>query len=349
MLVRIIVMAAAVLAATVPMPSGLVEAYFSRDLYLSIQARVTPATNGVPVALLDVAVTLLVVFVLVAFARRVRQTGMVRALVRSTVSVATLGAVIYLLFLAMWGLNYRRQPLERKLAFDQQRVTAAAARSLGEHAARVMNAAHTAAHATVQEGPSLEAAFGAAQQMLGHSRLAVPGVPKRSTLEAYFAAAAIDGMTDPFFLEVILNPEVLPFERPFVLAHEWAHLAGYAHEAEANLLAWLTCMQGNALARYSGWLAIFEHVIESSPRAERHAFMALLDPGPRQDLASVAGRYERSSRAVRTAARDVYDSYLRANRVQEGIASYTGVVRLLLGTGLHELAPGQPLLFRPAN
>jgi hypothetical protein len=28
----------------------------------------------------------------------------------------------------------------------------------------------------------------------------------------------------------------------------------------------------------------------------------------------------------------VYDSYLKANRVQEGIASYDAVVRLMLGT-----------------
>jgi hypothetical protein len=39
---------------------------------------------------------------------------------------------------------------------------------------------------------------------------------------------------------------------------------------------------------------------------------------------------------VRDTARDVYDSYLRANRVREGIASYTGVVRLLLGAGVAE-------------
>ena len=32
-------------------------------------------------------------------------------------------------------------------------------------------------------------------------------------------------------------PDLLPFERPFVLAHEWAHLAGHADEAEASAVA----------------------------------------------------------------------------------------------------------------
>ena len=48
-------------------------------------------------------------------------------------------------------------------------------------------------------------------------------------------------MTVPVFLEVILNPDLLPVEKPFVLAHEWAHLAGYADESEANFVAWLAC------------------------------------------------------------------------------------------------------------
>ena len=34
---------------------------------------------------------------------------------------------------------------------------------------------------------------------------------------------------------------------------------------------------------------------------------------------------------MRVAARGAYDTYLRANRVDEGIASYNAVVRLMLG------------------
>ena len=41
---------------------------------------------------------------------------------------------------------------------------------------------------------------------------------------------------------------------------------------------------------------------------------------------------QRSSPLVRTAARGAYDSYLRANRVEEGIDNYGLVLQLLLGT-----------------
>ena len=126
--------------------------------------------------------------------------------------------------------------------------------------------------------------------MLGATGLAVPGVPKRSLLGLYFRAAAIDGMTDPFFLEVIVNPDVLPFERPFVLAHEWAHLAGYADEAEANFVAWLTCTQGDAMAATAdGWPSSSTSLRVAE--GDRVALTSQLEDGPRRDLQEAAARY----------------------------------------------------------
>jgi len=350
--VRVILVTMALAAAAVPLPSRLVEAWYSRRFYPAIQGVVTPLSNSVPVALLDIAALVLLVTLAIGFWRRVRTAGMLRALVSSVLSRVTLTAIVFLLFLALWGLNYRRVPLDEKLEYDRSRVTGEAAIRLGNHAVREVNALHAAAHkldagldagfdAGLNAGvgmqwPGLDTAFVSAQRMLGSDRFAVPGVPKRSLLERYFRAAAIDGMTDPFFLEVILNPDALPFERPFVLTHEWAHLAGYANEAEANFVAWLACSQGDSMARYSGWLAIFEHVAASLPKADRTALTSQLAAGPRRDLQEAAARYAKASPVVRTAARDVYDAYLRANRVNEGVANYTAVVRLMLGAGLED-------------
>lgn len=333
---RVILVGLALVAAIVPLPSRWVEAWYSRRVYPAIQGVVTPLSNMVPVALLDVAVLVLLVGSVIVLWRRVRSGGMRRALLSSALSIVTLSAVVFLLFLALWGLNYRRVPLEQKLQYDQRRVTREAAIRLGTYAVREVNALHAAANVSedAAEGPALDTAFASAERMLGSERLAVTGVPKRSLLERYFRAAAIDGMTDPFFLEVIINPDTLSFERPFVLAHEWAHLAGYANEAEANFVAWLACTQGDAKARYSGWLTIYEHVAASLPRADRTALAVQLAAGPRQDLVRAAARYAQATPVVRSAARGVYDTYLRANRINEGVANYAVVVRLMLGAGL---------------
>jgi hypothetical protein len=332
--VRIAVVLLALGAAIVPLPADAIERWYSNGIYPRIQSGLTGVSNVVPWALFDVAVVIVAIGLIASIVRRVRRrsmTGVVRAFTASLGDVAVVAACGYLMFLALWGLNYRRVPLERKVDYVESRVTPESTRELARASVQQVNALYAAAHR--DPAPPLEEAFQAAQRRLGATQVATPGVPKRSLLELYFRRAAIDGMTNPFFLEVILNRDVLPFERPFVLAHEWGHLAGYADEAEANLVAWLTCLESSDRARYSGWLAIYGHVMSSLPRADARALSESLEAGPRADLAAIRARLARSTPIVQTAAREAYDAYLRANRVEEGIASYDLVVRLILGAG----------------
>lgn len=324
-------MAAAVAAALVPMDAVQVERWYSTAFYAVLQGVLTPASNAMPFALLDAAGLVLLAAWVAGIVRRGRRAGWRRAAARGASTLPAGAAAGYLCFLVLWGFNYRRVPLERRLEYDASLVSVASARELAATAAAEVNAGHAAAHATAWRREALERPFAEAQRLLGSRRAAVPGVPKHSVLQVYFRHAAIDGMTDPFFLEVIVNPDVPDVERPFVVAHEWAHLAGYAAESEANFVAWITCLRGDPLARYSAWVEAYVHALRILPADEARRVRAL-EPGPRGDLAARARRYARSSPAVRGAARDVYDGYLRANRVREGIASYDAVLRLMLGT-----------------
>jgi len=321
----------AFLCAVVPFPPQTVERVYSTDWYLRIQGVMTTASNTIPIACLDIAVACVLIAAIEMVISRTRALGPKTAFKRNLLTAASAASWLYLLFLALWGLNYRRTPLEQKLDYDPSRLTRDAAIVFTANAVTQANNLYTAAHASSFTRGALETSFGEAQIALGATRLAVPGVLKHSLVNYYFRRAAIDGMTDPFFLEVIVNPDVLEFERPFVIAHEWAHLAGYANEAEANFVAWLACVRGPAPEQYSGWLAAYQHVLAAVPRADRQSIKPL-DDGPRKDLEAMAARYARSSPLVRRAARGVYDEYLKANRVSEGIASYDAVVRLMLGT-----------------
>jgi hypothetical protein len=329
---RLLLVAVAAGAAIAPMPAGWIERWYSRWFYLTLQHQLTAISNVVPIALLDAAIASVLAALIVVLSRRWRRDGPRRAVWRTSLTLVTIAAAIYIGFLVTWGLNYRRVPLEEKLDFDHARITPAAARQLGDLAIDRANALR-AQHEQPRSSPALDSAFAAALDRLGTGR-AVPGVPKKSLLGYYFRLSAIDGITVPIFLEIIVNPDVLPFERDFVVAHEWAHLAGYASEAEANFVAWMTCAGGDADAQYSGWLAVYEHVWSVLPRADRTALSARVSDAVRGDLVAMVARYERSRPVVRNTAREVYDGYLRANRVRDGIASYTGVVRLLLGAGV---------------
>jgi hypothetical protein len=156
-------------------------------------------------------------------------------------------------------------------------------------------------------------------------------------------------MTDPFFLEALISSDLLVVERPFVVAHEWAHVAGLADEGEANFAAWLTCLRGTPAHQYSGWLFAYGELVGSLRARDRRAVEAQLAPGPRSDLIAIRERLQRHvNPRVSAAGWRVYDRYLKANRIPAGMASYSEVVRLMLGadvagvSGSRQVPPDQP-------
>lgn len=323
---------AAVAAALLPMPARWIERWYSEGLYARLQQSVTAFSNAIDWSLFDLLCLAGGIIVLMTIVRSIQRAGWIRGSLRAIWRIAILVSLGYLAFLMMWGLNYRRVPLPDKLVFDRARVTPAATAALARSAAGELNRLHDAAHGVAFNERDLVAPFHDAQRALGSQWAIISGTPKRTLLGLYFSRAAIAGMTDPFLLEVMMAPDLLDVERPFVLSHEWGHLAGYADESEANFIAWLACARGNAPAQYSGWLALFSHSAGALPPVERRAALTALEAGPRQDLAAIAARYAATSRIVRVAARETYDRYLKANRVTEGIESYDAVLQLILGT-----------------
>lgn len=340
-LARIAVVGLALAVAFFPLPATFVERVYSRTLYPMWQAWITSASNAISIALLDVLIVVVGgawIASAVADVIRGRTRGWGRAAARIVARTAVWGAALYLVFLASWGLNYQRVPLAVKLGFDDGRVSTAAVRALALRAAAQLNALHGTAHAAgwpSEPGvnPRLASSLAAVERDLGATRLAAPARPKHSWLDWYFRRAVVDGMTDPFFLETLVAGDLLPFERPFVIVHEWAHLAGYSNEGEANFVAWLACMRGSEPEQYSGWLFLYSEAAGTLPRTDRAELATHLDAGPLADLRAIASRVARNaSPRVSAAGWRVYNQYLKANRVESGTASYAEVVRLILGT-----------------
>jgi hypothetical protein len=255
---------------------------------------------------------------------------------RWLLNTATFAAVIYTSFVLCWGLNYRRPPLAARLQSVPAQASDDAAIQLARQAVDHLNRGHAAAHAHADRHPfelGLPAAFQQTLRLLALPDSIVPGRPKRSLLDPYYKAASVSGMTDPFFLEILVASDLLPVERPFTIAHEWSHLAGITDEGEANFVAFLTGVRGSAAGRYSAWLFMYMEVMSSLPRAVRADVSSALATGPRDDLRDIAERQRRNVRPrVANAGWQVYDTYLKANRVEAGARSYREVVRLVLET-----------------
>jgi hypothetical protein len=309
----------------------------------------TAASNLVPIPLLDVLIGVVTVGFLALAWRDLRSNaGIASRALRIVSRLVVVASISYLAFLAAWGLNYRRVPLAEALPFDSGRVTTDAAKRAAALAVDRVNALHDEAHAA--GWPSADAIDGTlveglrrAVHDLGRGASIVPARPKITMLDWYFRRAAVDGMTDPFFLETLIATNVLPFERPFVVAHEWSHLAGFADEGDANFVGWLTCLRATPQARYSGWLFLYSQIAQSIGGRAAAPIAEHLADGPRADLQAIRDRVARHlNPRVAAVSWGAYDAYLKANRIEAGTDSYAQVVRLALGVRLPSGAPAFP-------
>lgn len=339
----LIVSVAAALVLLPPRPS-LVERYYADWFYPALQSDLTSWSNTSRYSLFDVLIIGLTVALLVAWGRCVRgawRERRVARIARGLWRTAVFAAVLYVWFAVAWGLNYARAPIENAIGYDADRVTTPALRQLAERATREVNRTYAAAHQTGfpaigEVPPALVTALHRIEVRLGRHQPTTPGRPKRTLLAPFFRASGVDGMHAPFLLETLINPGLTPPERPAVLAHEWAHLAGYAPEADASFVGLLAALQADAPSQYSAWLTLFEHSVGQLPRAEQRAFVARLDPGVQADRRAISERLNERVEVVARASWETYDQYLKSQGVDEGVESYSRVVQLLLGSGALE-------------
>jgi hypothetical protein len=330
----------------IPVPGWVVEELYSRDTYPWLQDVLTAGTNVLPFALLDVLLIgggLAVLFRIVRLVNVVGQRGFVDAVWEGVRRVIRAAAVLVILFYWGWGFNYRRPSIEAALpgaatvrpTEDLLQLAIVDANSL---ATRLRPVVVTQREVTYDDlTGALLPQLNDALKRVGRPPLQRGGQPKYSfVLRPFFTSAGITGMINPLGLESIVHPDLLPYERPFVLAHEWAHLSGQADEAEASAIGWYACMLGDVPFAYSASLyLIMEASAKLSPAAHRTAW-ARLDTGVRTDIEAIAARMRRQDPVVQRTTSQVYDGFLRVNRVADGTDSYSRAVAFILTPPLRD-------------
>lgn len=146
---------------------------------------------------------------------------------------------------------------------------------------------------------------------------------KISSHQAHNEEAGIDGESNIGTSETVLSGNIPWHDRPFVIAHENAHILGFGRESDANAIAALTCVSSqNPVIAYAGWLQILRDTM---------IYFNPLDEGPR--LSKLVRSDLRISEDVTRIEVDPaknadwkrsYDRQLRRANVPGGIASYEG-------------------------
>jgi hypothetical protein len=325
----------------------LVERVYARTLFPPV-ARALGAVSALsPVSLAEVllgALGLWLAIGVVRFVRSLGRTGPARAVGRGLLRLAALSGVLYLVFVAAWGLNHQRLPFAEVAGYDTAPPTTAELDELAtalvdevnrlrplleEDASGVSRLPHDEAELLELLCAAYDACGG-----LHPSLFAPPGVPRRPALSPVLSAWWISGIYSPFTAEAHVNAQIPESQVAFSIAHELAHSLGFARENEANYVAWLACSRSDdPTVRYSGYRSAAMRVLSAlSVTAPERALelVTSLHPGVERDRGAISAFWQSKESVTTAAARGVNDAYLKSQGHAAGIESYGMFVDLLV-------------------
>lgn len=242
-----------------------------------------------------------------------------------------------------WGNNYFRPGLYQRNGIKQASFEKAQfVHFLEDYSAQINTAALQAQEYDPDElEADIKAFYTESVSEYGYTRLHKWQHAKKPIFNGLYSAVSVQGFVGSFFCESTLNRSLLPHEYPYVLAHEFGHLAGVTSEAEASYWGFAYCRQSqNAAVCYSGYQCILPYILSSAKfllsEEEYQGWVNTLDEKVIQDYT-----YSRNYWAqlkvnwIEKLQRWHYNLYLKSNHVTEGIKDYSGVVEITMTMDSH--------------
>ncbi|WP_232825992.1 DUF3810 domain-containing protein [Chitinophaga alhagiae] len=245
---------------------------------------------------------------------------------------------VYFVFLLFWGGHYRRTTPVAELGFDVKKYTTADLYLLADTLVTLTNRDKAALHP--RPDTHYSATFRAAAENYRQAARTWPELAytpvslKPSLYSSYLNYLGVTGYLNPFTNEAQVNTRIPAFLQPFTTCHEIAHQLGYAPEEDANFIGYITASRSaDPRFRYAANFEMLLYTLRQLGR--RNGYMARLiwnraDITVREDVRAMILFYRQFEGPLDDYSAVLYDQYLKANRQQQGIRSYSEVVGWLM-------------------
>lgn len=326
----------------------LTERFYTAGPYVPVVDTLAAVSSIAPFSLAEFSFGVVVLLFLLAPIRgwrriRSHHGTRARAAAGSLLTLAGTFGGVWAVFLALWGFNYAR-PLAGRL-FDLPRsAEKAAAAEILERIPGVLDTLRAGLaedeQGVVEDPPDL-AELDRHLAVLQSEVLAEAGLPrvrggrtKSFLVSPLLLRWGVSGVYGPFTGEPNVVLPAAPGALPFTMAHERAHLQGFAWEEDASFVALLTLWRSDRPElRYAGWLALWLE-LRRPPKD--------LSPAVRRDIEAMAAFYREHVGREAPALNRAYSAYLEAHGVKGGVRSYGRVADLALLWLQKHGVPGSP-------
>lgn len=328
-----------VLLLSLVLPATWIEAAYCRGLFPWVQSLVVSATGWVPLPLTLILLVLVpIIWPVLGWRRwrRGRRQGIGRATLIARGAMRVLRVLLHVAasFLLVWGIGYRRVPIEERWQLRGPGLEYEEVRDVSLRLLALIHRDAQALPAALDEGAALLAIAAGERRLVAEFEGWTPTIPAniKYAPAGAFMAMGFYGVSYPWTLEATVDPALpLPF-RIAIGAHELAHVIGYCGEADANLVSFVAGLRAaDPLARYSTALSMMRYALAVPSGRDAVRLRRSLPKRAQDDLAALSRAYRRYR--VEFASKiqtQLNNAYLKAQGVELGVDDYERGFRLFV-------------------
>ncbi len=318
-----------------------VETYYSYGLYKWISKLMHYSFGWLPFSFGDILYTLASIYsirwLILNRKRIVKDTKKWLIDVFATISLA------YFAFHILWAFNYYRLPLHKSLNINTNYTT----EELINFTKRLIIKTNKA-HRLVNTNDTLKVDFPHTKNELlslipnGYDELSKkypqftyhPKSIKKSIYSLQLTYMGFSGYLNPFTNEAQVDGFIPKFKYPTTASHEVAHQLGYAAENEANFIGFLAAIHHkNKYFNYSGYAFALRHCLNEVYKRDTEIYKELLptiNKGVLKNYKETQDFWKSYKNPLEPLFKMTYNGFLKANRQDKGMKSYSYVVGLLV-------------------
>ena len=320
--------------------SALVERLYSNGIYPLIAVTLRTLSRFFPFPLGDVLYLLLIAFVLwkiVLLIRKAAKKQLVKAdRIRIPVAILKFILILYIAFKILWGLNYSRMPINKRLGIGEEKYSNTELLHLAEYLIRDINDIQlkrvpfkNRSYSTEQLQSTAVSSY--SQLAAKNSFFRYPQPVVKDVLNSWFITKiGLEGYYSPLSAEANLNRRIPAVNHPFVACHEIAHQLGIGREDEANLIGYLVASNSADLNfKYSADYAVLKNVlfeVRLKMPEDYKNLITTLNPGTRTDFKKDRDFWMSYNSDMYLYMEVAFDKFLKLNNQDKGIDSYQDIV-----------------------
>ena len=317
-----------------------VEKWYTNGFYDGVRWVFDLLTGWLPFAFIYLVFCALLVLIIVRVKKWWAIPSWKSKLLKASTGVVTLLAVLYTSFTWLWGFNYEKTSFSQKHQLQTIEIADSILfQDLEELSFRLSEKRQSLGLPDSITWDMLPRDLDYRVRSALNDGLSMMGYDPKGKLRAKLLhprgsllRISTAGIFLPFSGEGHVDPGLHPIMIPFVMAHEMSHAQGFTNEGVCNFVAYHTMSHSvDPLLSYCGSMGYFRYLASQCRRMDvswYKTFFENLDPLVKNDLIHISA-YSRKYPDILPKLRDLtYDTYLKAQGIQDGMKSYNTVVRL---------------------